>query len=494
MKRRSGFVFSIILICALLVSACGSEKSPTPAAQGESTSTESEASVESAKSDTGPEAESESTENDTGSDTAAGNEEGESESAAETADEDKDSKPDTETGDKDETEVEDTLDAVEYKLSDGIKIPELNNGNTVNLHDGKAFEFAYSLGVGFNLGNTFDAYNDGQLSDELTTETCWGNPKTTRDMIKDIHELGFDTIRIPVSWHNHVDSDLNISEVWLDRVNEVVDWALDEGMYVIINIHHDNHPEAGGFYPDNEHLEQSKKYIKSIWTQLSDRFGDYDEHLIFEGMNEPRLVNHENEWWIDTNNEYCIEAIKCINELNQVFVDTVRASGRLNTARYLMCPGYDASPEGATDRNFVLPTDPASPGNDYSNGHILVSVHAYTPYSFALEYPGIDKFDAMSTDSTRDIDSFLTKLYLTFSSNGVPVVVGEFGARDKNGNLQSRVDYAAYYVKACRSRGMSCLLWDNNLWSGDGEIFGVYNRKDPDRSNYDIIAALMEYK
>lgn len=417
----------------------------------------------------------------------------------ETADSDKKETADSdkkEATDSDNREAADSAgqdDAGDFKLSEGIVIPELTT-NKVNVPDGSAFDFAYSLGVGFNLGNTFDAYDDYSGGDELGTETCWGNPLTTRDMIKDIHELGFDSIRIPVSWHNHVDEEFNISRVWLDRIDEVVGWALDEGLYVIINIHHDNHPEANCFYPDREHLDQSKRYISRIWSQLSDRFKDCDEHLIFESMNEPRLVGHANEWWIDPENEDCIEAIECINELNQVFVDTVRSSGDNNAKRYLMCPGYCASPEGATHRSFKLPYDPSDTEGTPGEGRLILSVHAYTPYSFALEYPGIDRFSASSSESTGDIDSFLTKLYMQYVTEGIPVVVGEFGARNKNDNLQSRVDYAAYYVRSVRVRGMSCLWWDNNLWSGDGELFGVYNRREPDKSNLDIVAALMAYK
>ncbi|MCR5594932.1 MAG: cellulase family glycosylhydrolase [Lachnospiraceae bacterium] len=380
-----------------------------------------------------------------------------------------------------------------YTLSDGISIPELTI-NDLDVPKGSAFDRVYSMGVGFNLGNTFDAYNDGGFSDEMAIEEYWQHTYTTQEMIKDIHELGFDTIRIPVSWHNHVDDDLNISAQWLDRVNEVVDWALDEGMYVIINIHHDNHQEAGGFYPDSAHMDQSKRYITRIWEQLSARFINYDYHLIFESMNEPRLVGHENEWWINKANKDCQDSIECINELNQIFVDTVRASGGNNTSRYLMCPGYCASVDGAINPGFKLPIDPEEPEVSYADGHILVSIHAYTPYSFALEYPGVDNFDQTSTNSTRDLDSFMNSLYTTFIKNGIPVVIGEFGCRDKNGNLQDRVNFTSYYVRMARARGMACLWWDNNAFSGDGELFGIYNRKDPDKSNYDMLAALMAYK
>lgn len=396
---------------------------------------------------------------------------------------------------------EDIMDGTGVKTvtASGIPIPDVDLKN-YEIPDGEVFDMIRDMGVGFNLGNTFDAYNDGKVSDEMEIEEYWQHTYTTREMIKDIRALGFKSIRIPVSWHNHItDDNYTISDKWLARVNEVVDWALDEDMYVIINIHHDNHKEADGFYPDSESLDKSKKYIKRIWEQLSERFKDYDEHLIFEAMNEPRLVGHENEWWINEASTDCKDAIKCINELNRTFVDTVRASGGNNLTRYLMCPGYDASVDGATNAGFELPAETyneAAKTDDPDNPNmqrIIVSVHAYTPYNFALEYPGISDFDAASTESTKEIDTFMDKLYDKYISKGIPVIIGEFGARDKSGNLEDRVNFTAYYVANARARGMSCLWWDNNAFSGDGEVFGVYNRKEPEKTNYDIVDALMCY-
>ena len=374
------------------------------------------------------------------------------------------------------------------KLSEGITMPKLFIPD-LKVHEMEALAFVKDMGVGFNLGNTFDAYLDPTPADEMSTETCWHGTYTTKEMIEDIHEYGFDTIRIPVSWHNHVDGDANISAQWLDRVNEVVDWAYDEGMYVIINIHHDNHLEAEGLYPDKAHLDKSKKYVSRVWEQLSDRFKDYDEHLIFEAMNEPRLVGTDHEWYFDNDSDECREAMECINELNQVFVDTVRSSGGNNASRYLMCPGYDASVDGGTNSFFELPQD--IEGNE---ARIMLSVHAYTPYNFALEYPGVSDFDVNNAERTRDISTFMDKLFLNYVTHGVPVVIGEFGCRDKNGNLQDRVNYSAYFVAMAKARNIACVWWDNNAFMGDGELFGIYNRKEPEKSNTDIIAALMEYK
>lgn len=370
------------------------------------------------------------------------------------------------------------------------EIPEVAI-QTRELPDNDALAFVHDMKIGWSLGNTLDAFLEGGYTNELDSETCWVSVATTKEMIDDIYAAGFRTMRVPVTWHGHfVDDDFTISEVWLNRVQEIVDYGIDNGMYIILNIHHDTQEDC--YYPDSEHLEQSIRYISAIWTQLSERFADYDEHLIFEGMNEPRLVGHANEWWIDNQNEDCMDSIACINTLNQIFVNTVRAGGGNNGSRYLMVPGYDASPEGALHNDFVLPTDPGDAEN-----RIIVSVHAYTPYNFALQSSedsgSRSDFDAGETSSTRDIDSFLDRLYERYTSQGIPVVIGEFGARDKDQNTQDRVDYAAYYIAAAKARGITCLWWDNNAFTGSGENFGLYYRRGGYFIYPDIVAALMEY-
>ncbi|WP_027216176.1 glycoside hydrolase family 5 protein [Butyrivibrio fibrisolvens] len=371
------------------------------------------------------------------------------------------------------------------EMATEIVIPELDIAQK-EIPDNDGLKFVQDMKLGYNIGNTFDAFVDNGVKDDLTIETAWGNDKVTREYVKAIHDNGFNTVRIPISWHNHVDENLQINEEWLDRVQEVVDYAIEEDMYVIINIHHDNHLEANGFYPDEDHKEQSLKYVESIWTQVADRFKDYDDKLVFEALNEPRLVGHTNEWWIDPNNEDCKEAIAIINELNQKFVDIVRASGSNNENRYLMCPGYCASPDGVLNDGFVIPTDSA-------DNKIILSIHAYTPYSFALESPGIDNFDASSYDSRKDIDYFMDKIYTKYISQGIPVLIGECGAVDKNGNLQDRVDWAAYYTAKARSCGLTVTIWDNGAFTGNGELFGFINREDGTLAYPEVMEAMLKY-
>lgn len=349
--------------------------------------------------------------------------------------------------------------------------------------DNEAMAFLRRMGVGWNLGNTFDAWRDGP-GDEMSIESYWCGILTTEDMIDAVRGAGFATLRLPVSWHDHVDAEYNISSAWLERVREVADWALSRGMTVILNTHHDMRVDI--CYPTEELYEQSERYLTRVWAQLAERFADCDDHLIFESMNEPRLVDTQWEWQLDPGSQRCLEAVDCINRLNQAFVDTVRAGGGNNARRYLMVPGYDAAPANALGNGFVLPRDSA-------DNRIIVSVHAYTPYSFALQAGGTDRFKLTAGVHTREIASFMNKLYDQFISQGIPVVIGEFGARDKDGNTQARADYAAYYTAMASARNIPCCWWDNGIFSGDGERFALLRREDSTWPLPGIVRAIVEY-
>lgn len=358
-----------------------------------------------------------------------------------------------------------------YKIAD-FEIP-----------DTEGLRFVADMKIGWNLGNTFDAKDCTWLSNDLDYESAWCGVKTTRELIDEIKAAGFNTVRVPVSWHDHLNSDNTIDEAWLNRVNEVVDYCIDNDMYVILNIHHDN--DTNHLYPSSQYLDQSRKYVENIWQQLSVRFMNYDNHLIFEAMNEPRLVGHNNEWWLDPNNADCQDAIKCINVLNQAFVDVVRASGGNNASRYLLCPGYCAAPDGVLNSNFVLPSDPAN--------RIILEVHAYTPYNFALENPGTDTWSSKNARNASDMVSFMNDLYKKYVANGIPVVIDEFGAMEKNGNIESRADFAGYYIANARARGITCVWWDNNVAHGDGERFGLIDRASLTWVYPEIVEAMMKY-
>lgn len=359
----------------------------------------------------------------------------------------------------------------------------------LEIPDNEALSFIRDLEIGWNLGNTFDASECTWLSDEMAYETAWCNAKTTEGLIKELKNAGFKTIRIPVSWHNHIDENYNISKAWMDRVEEVVGWALAEDMYVIINIHHDNTEDLE--YPSYAKLDQSKAYVTKIWSQIADRFADYDEHLIFETMNEPRQVGTNNEWWIDVNSDLGKECMDCINQLNQAIVDTIRANGKgYNTSRYIMAPGYCASPDYVIADDFKLPDDSKATAEN----RIIVSVHAYTPYNFALNQGdgSTDVFAIKGKKGTEDIDYFMKNLYAKFVSQGIPVLIGEFGALDKD-NTESRMQFAAYYTYTARHYGMTALFWDNNAYKTNGENFRLIDRSSLTWIFPEIVDQMMYY-
>ena len=363
-------------------------------------------------------------------------------------------------------------------------IPELSIPQK-EIPDNPALRMIRDMKAGWNLGNTFDAHGCTWLNNKLDYETGWCGARTTEALIDALVNAGFRTLRIPVSWHDHLSEDLTIDPAWLDRVYEVASWGLARGMYVIVNIHHDDGPSW--YYPDSAHAEQTAAYVRTLWGQIAARFADCDEHLIFESINEPRLTEDKaHEWRWDAANENCRDSMAQIVAMNQVFVDTVRASGGKNAERYLMVPSYDANPYYACEKAFTLPEDPAE-------NRIIVSVHAYTPYEFALQQPGVSAFSLKNGAQTGSITDFMDRLYDRYVSRGIPVLIGEFGAMEKNGNLQDRVDWISWYVANAAARGMTCCWWDNHAFSGDGERFGLFDRNRAECVNPEILEAFMKY-
>ncbi len=326
--------------------------------------------------------------------------------------------------------------------------------------------------IGWNMGNTLDA-PDG--------ETSWGQPEITPELIKSVKELGFKTIRLPVSWGKHtVDEDYTIDSAFLDRVQEVVDYCFDNDLYVIVNSHHDN----DFYYPSKERFEEGSKFIESIWSQVAERFKDYGTKLIFESMNEPRLAGTGNEWWFDNNSQACIESMECIVDYNQIFVDAVRGEGGLNKDRYLMVPSYAASADTALNSRFTLPEDTIE-------NHLIVSVHSYSPYNFALNGDmQYTTFDPENQSDVASIEPFMKSLAEKYTEKGIGVVIGECGATNKN-NLEDRVAWAEYFTSTAKSCGITCCLWDNGGTGEGGEQFGLINRYSKDAYFPEILDALM---
>ena len=382
----------------------------------------------------------------------------------------------------------------------GLDLGDINaqalSGDTLKNADTEAI--LEDMGLGWNLGNSLDATGGSGLD----TETSWSNPKTTQALIDKVKSLGFNTVRVPVSWGKHVSGDnYTIDSAWLARVKEVVDYCYKNDMYVILNIHHDTKSSASasgaGYYPRSSAYSSSEKFVTSVWSQAAEYFKDYDYHLIFETLNEPRLIGTGYEWWF---NKWSIpsevkDAIDCINKLNQKAVDTIRDTGSNNRGRLIMCPGYDASIDGATVSGFKLPTDISGNKN-----RIALSVHAYSPYNFAMNV-GSGSTSTYTSSIKNELQGLFSTLKSNFRDKGIPVVIGEFGSTDKN-NTAERVKWATDYTALAKKNKIPCVLWDNNafaVYNGssivlNSEYHGYINRKNNTVTSpaKDVIEALMK--
>ncbi|MGN1416544.1 MAG: glycoside hydrolase family 5 protein [Oscillospiraceae bacterium] len=342
------------------------------------------------------------------------------------------------------------------------------------IRDITAAELVSEMKIGWNLGNTLDATNNSEAATQPSQfETAWGNPVTSKAMIDLVKDAGFNVLRVPVTWEQHLGEgpDYTIDEAWLDRVQEVVNYGIDNDMFVILNLHHEE-----WHMPTYDNLDAATEELTAVWTQIADRFGGYDEHLIFEGMNEPRLKGTPLEW--SGGDE---EARDCINQLNATFVSTIRASGKNNDKRSLMIPTYAASSDDKVLKDFVVPED----------DRIIVSIHAYTPYNFALADNGTTEWSADKSSDTNDIDLVFARLKDKFLDKGIPVVIGEFGSRNRF-NLEARCAHATYYVSKAKEYGIPCVWWDNGAFVGNGENFGLLVRNELRWHDPEIIDALMK--
>lgn len=311
-----------------------------------------------------------------------------------------------------------------------------------------AEDLVKQMKIGWNLGNTLDATGGSGVD----AETSWGNPVTTKAMIDEVKEAGFNVLRLPVSWGTHLDEESNIDTAWLDRVQEVVNYGIDNDMFVILNTHHEE-----WYMPRKSNLDNDLKVLEKLWQQIAERFKDYGEKLMFEGVNEPRLRGSNAEWMGTA------EARNVVNEYAATFVKTVRASGGGNAQRTLFITPYAASSSSANLKALKVPENA---------GNIIVSVHAYLPYDFALNTQGTAFYE-----DDGSIEKLMADIESIFLDNGIPVVITEFGSVNKS-NADSRVQCLKDFLTAAKDIGVPCVWWDNGAKSGGGENFGLLNRKE----------------
>lgn len=349
-----------------------------------------------------------------------------------------------------------------------------------------------AMGLGWNLGNQLEASSGG-----LPSETCWGNPEITKELIDTVKAQGFKTVRIPVSYLDMIGDgpDYKIDTDWLDRVQEVVDYVVDNDMFAIVNMHGDGYYTVDHSWllcaeGDDKQTEIKDKYGK-VWTQIADRFKDYDQHLIFESMNE------------EFNNDYGkpdANAYENINAYNQIFVDSVRATGSNNEKRWLLLPGWNTNIEytAGDDYNFKIPTDN---GCKADGKRIMISVHYYDPFNFTIDENKTaktqwGKYAVKNYDNWGQedyVDSQMALLNEKFVSQGYPVVIGEFGAQDKTEKFadynEFRRYWAEYLIKAAKKNGVVCVYWDNGYNGNKG--FGIIDRNSLEITQPDLIAGMM---
>lgn len=354
-----------------------------------------------------------------------------------------------------------------------------------NDSDVSATSIVNSMKFGWNLGNTLDACNSGESWNTTSTdEIDWGLKNTATDQLfQKLKDSGIKSVRIPISWHNHVDSNLNINSEWMKHVKNVVDMAYSKGLYVIINIHHDNYDgdslgTNAGFTLKEADKQKSLRFVESIWNQVAAEFKYYDEHLVFETLNEPRLIGDTHEWNCTENSwtcSTCKTAISIINDLNQKAINTIRSAGGNNANRVIMFPSYVASPYAAINAKnaglFKIPSDSAT-------GRLVLSVHMYTPYNFAMNCTESEGAHSNFTESDKtELSKHFTDLNTTFISKGIPVVIGEMGATNKS-NFDARKAWFKYYLELCKQYNVAALLWDNGQEtnSNQSEAFGYMNR------------------
>lgn len=321
-----------------------------------------------------------------------------------------------------------------------------------------AVELTRLMGNGINLGNTMEAYGHASLGTNAAVssyETLWGQPVTTQEMITAMKNSGFDTIRIPVAWTNTMNfesGDYTIREDWFARIEEIVGYAMNENMYVIVNDHWDG--SWWGMFGSATAKTRQKAmdmYI-SLWTQIAERFKNYSDYLIFESANE-ELGDRLNDQDIakDSGTLSTNECYEVTNKINQTFVDTVRATGGNNSQRFLLIAGYGTDIKNTCDDRYVMPSDSAQ-------NKLLVSVHYYEPFS----YCGSASLSSWGTIKHYEKQNELLKMMTKFTDAGYGVIFGEYAvALNGDGSVKDNTcDFINNFLDNCDLYNYCPVLWD----------------------------------
>ncbi len=318
-------------------------------------------------------------------------------------------------------------------------------------------ELVFEMGLGTNLGNTMDGH-----SGFTPSETAWQSAMTTKAYMQALHDAGYNTVRIPVTWGNMITGDIDsgfaINENWLNRVQEIVDYCVSQDMYAIINIHHDGAEQTGWLLVASDEIDEVYYQFEQVWRIIAERFKDYDEHLIFESMNEISCMEGD----LKNSAEAIAYDTPIIMNLNQIFVNTVRATGSNNTKRWLAAVAHYAN--NGSHKEFALPVDSY---ND--NGGIMFGAHIYK-HSTNVSW---------TYDQIYDVVDGLKRMANKFD---VPMYLGEWGNRtyEQAGtatgyNDAERAYFSEITTKACQVAGVVPVVWDQGFGNKGEYETGLYS-------------------
>ena len=333
-----------------------------------------------------------------------------------------------------------------------------------------AYDIVKEMGAGTNLGNTLESCGTWiDTSNTSNYETAWGQPVTTQEMIDGMKAAGFDSIRIPVAWSNMMadDGTYTINEKYFNRVETVLNYALNADMYVIINIHFDSGWWARfGSKTEQERKDAMTKY-KTMWTQIANRFQEYSDRLIFESANEELGTRLNSTDDYKGSGYYAKDDLdslyKLTNEINQTFVDIVRSTGGNNARRFLLIAGYDTDISKTCDLRYKMPTDTI-------DSHLMVSIHYYSPATYCI----VDNpknswgYDASwgTDEDIKALQSELSQMRISFVNKGYPVIIGEYGVTDtkiSENNFVRKEGRDLFFRSVCEfalENNMCPILWD----------------------------------
>ena len=320
-----------------------------------------------------------------------------------------------------------------------------------------ASEAVKNMKIGWNLFNTLDACADPEKDTWFKPtgwqdwETCWGQSVTKPELMKMLRKAGINVIRVPVTWYPHMDANDNVDPAWMKRVHDVVDYVIDQGMYCILNTHHDN---GKWLVAEKDNYEQYHERFEKLWKQIAEEFKDYDEHLVFEGYNE---ITDKN-WSFGSPSEelgetHAQEAYQAINDYAQSFVNAVRSTGGNNLIRNLMVNTYSACSGPIEEEWCRRPYQEMAIPNDVVQNHVIFGIHCYW------------------MENEEHVRGFINNINECFTSRGVPTIVGEWGAYDDDNWFE---DYHRYFIQQTKANNIATLYW-GGLSGGPNRTYPVFN-------------------